>query len=106
MWPRPVWSPFVTWKNAYARLVWVRPGRPGAIATGAGPPSTAEVPTGKRHRRVVPIADIRLTFLTTAVEPSQSSSLGDGSHPLAAIRAVAACTSHTRAFTDFAYAIM
>ena len=54
----------------------------------------------------VPIADIRLTFLTTAVEPSQSSSLGDGSRPLAAIRAVAACTSHTRAFTDFAYSIM
>jgi endonuclease/exonuclease/phosphatase family metal-dependent hydrolase len=33
MWPRPVWSPFVTWTNADARLVWVRPGRLGAIAT-------------------------------------------------------------------------
>jgi hypothetical protein len=40
--------------------------------------------------------------LTTVVEPSQSPSLGDGSRPLAAIRALAACTFKTRAFTDFA----
>jgi hypothetical protein len=33
MLPRPVWSLFVTWTNADARLVWVRPGRLGAIAT-------------------------------------------------------------------------
>src|SRR5580704_1664912 len=39
--------------------------------------------------------------LTTVVELSQSPSLGDGSRPLAAIRALAACTFKTRAFTDF-----
>jgi hypothetical protein len=27
MWPRPVWSPFVTWTNADARLVWVTRGK-------------------------------------------------------------------------------
>src|SRR5262249_17037964 len=59
-----------------------------------------------RLQGALPIADIGLTFLPTAVEPSESSSLGDGSRPLAAIRAVAACTSHTPAFTDFAYSIM
>jgi hypothetical protein len=38
---------------------------------------------GWRHVYNVPIADIRRTFLTTAVELSQSSSLGDGSCPAA-----------------------
>ena len=36
-----------------------------------------------RLQGALPIADIRRTFLTTAVELSQSSSLGDGSCPAA-----------------------
>lgn len=50
----------------------------------------------------MPIADIRQTSLTTVAEPSQSPSLGEDSRALAAIRALAACTFKTRAFTDFA----
>jgi len=76
-----------------------RQGAPASPQQADRSPALSIVPS-------VPIADIRLTFLTTAVEPSQSSSLGDGSRALAAIRAVAVCTSHTRAFTDFAYSIM